>query len=168
MRPEMQPAAGPPSRMDSPAAAATRRRAHCSAWPPKPRPADVRPGKRNPRRRCGRCSRQPRKVATRARIRSPAKRFLSCTGSSEVRPMLSDRAWILQAVTALVLATWFTSGSAAPRDSLSTKRDPLGEECEYGITLALSGKSTAAESVFTSLLSHAPGDARALANLGNV
>jgi Flp pilus assembly protein TadD len=41
-------------------------------------------------------------------------------------------------------------------------------ECELGITLALLGRPAAAESVFTSLLSHAPGDPRALTNLGNV
>jgi tetratricopeptide (TPR) repeat protein len=41
-------------------------------------------------------------------------------------------------------------------------------ECDYGITLALSGNLAGAESVFVSLLSHSPGDARALTNLGNL
>ncbi|MGH7741941.1 MAG: hypothetical protein ACRENS_07960, partial [Candidatus Eiseniibacteriota bacterium] len=40
--------------------------------------------------------------------------------------------------------------------------------CEYGITLALQGKSAAAESAFVTLLSRSPGDARALNNLGNL
>jgi tetratricopeptide (TPR) repeat protein len=44
----------------------------------------------------------------------------------------------------------------------------LRAECEYGVTLAMSGETARAESVFVSLLSHAPGDARALTNLGNV
>jgi len=44
----------------------------------------------------------------------------------------------------------------------------VGDECDLGITLALLGRSAAAESVFTSLLSHAPGDPRALTNLGNL
>lgn len=49
----------------------------------------------------------------------------------------------------------------------------LGEErsaaeCDYGITLALSGNVSRAESVFVSLLSHSPRDARALTNLGNL
>ena len=43
----------------------------------------------------------------------------------------------------------------------------LRAECEYGIALALAGADASAESAFVSLLSHAPGDARALNNLGN-
>lgn len=46
--------------------------------------------------------------------------------------------------------------------------DPLARTCEYGITLALSGNDAMAESVFVSLLSRSPGDARALNNLGNL
>lgn len=46
--------------------------------------------------------------------------------------------------------------------------DPLARTCELGITLALSGSDGAAESVFVSLLSRAPRDARALNNLGNL
>jgi tetratricopeptide (TPR) repeat protein len=41
-------------------------------------------------------------------------------------------------------------------------------ECEYGVTLALQGDLTKAETAFVSLLSHSPGDARALNNLGNL
>jgi len=43
----------------------------------------------------------------------------------------------------------------------------LRAECEYGIALALAGADARAESAFVSLLSHVPGDARALNNLGN-
>ncbi len=46
--------------------------------------------------------------------------------------------------------------------------ETLRAECDYGVTLALEGKLAAAESVFTSLLSHSPGDPRALTNLGNL
>ena len=46
--------------------------------------------------------------------------------------------------------------------------EALRAECDYGVTLALQGKLAAAESVFTSLLSHSPGDPRALTNLGNL
>src|SRR5439155_1897753 len=44
----------------------------------------------------------------------------------------------------------------------------LRAECDYGVMLGLEGKGAAAESVFTSLLSHSPGDSRALTNLGNL
>jgi len=61
--------------------------------------------------------------------------------------------------------------SAAPTigaPTIGAPSDPLQAECDYGITLALGGQDAKAESVFISLLSHAPGDARALNNLGNV
>ena len=41
-------------------------------------------------------------------------------------------------------------------------------ECQFGVMLALQGRLVAADSVFTSLLAHSPGDARALTNLGNI
>ena len=44
----------------------------------------------------------------------------------------------------------------------------LRAECEYGIAQALVGADSAAEAAFVSLLSHSPGDARALNNLGNL
>ena len=50
----------------------------------------------------------------------------------------------------------------------SADDDARQRECELGITLALAGRAAAAESVFTSLLSHSPRDARALTNLGNL
>jgi len=40
--------------------------------------------------------------------------------------------------------------------------------CDLGITLALSGQEASAESVFVSLLSESPKDARAMNNLGNL
>jgi len=55
------------------------------------------------------------------------------------------------------------SPGARPADS-----SLLRSECEYGIALALAGADARAESAFVSLLSHAPGDARALNNLGNM
>ena len=47
-------------------------------------------------------------------------------------------------------------------------KERFAAECDYGITLALSGSVARAESVFVSLLSHSPRDARALTNLGNL
>ena len=41
-------------------------------------------------------------------------------------------------------------------------------ECDLGVALALEGEPARAESLFISLLSHSPGDARALTNLGNL
>ncbi|HVP14993.1 MAG TPA: hypothetical protein VMS88_05585 [Terriglobales bacterium] len=41
-------------------------------------------------------------------------------------------------------------------------------QCEYGITLAMSGNLARAESVFVSILAPGRGDARALNNLGNL
>ena len=41
-------------------------------------------------------------------------------------------------------------------------------ECEYGVSLALQGDLAKAETAFISLLSHSPGDSRALNNLGNI
>ena len=66
----------------------------------------------------------------------------------------------------------FTARSAAPASGKAAV-DPhdapaLRKECEYGIALALAGKVALAESTFMSLLSHAPGDPRALTNLGNL
>ncbi len=42
------------------------------------------------------------------------------------------------------------------------------DQCDYGITLAMSGSLARAESVFVSLLAPGRGDARALNNLGNL
>lgn len=76
---------------------------------------------------------------------------------------------ILRARAAAIAAVLlFCSPSLSPANASSGKGDPSREECEYGITMALCGRSAAAESAFVSLLSHNPGDARALNNLGNV
>ncbi len=59
----------------------------------------------------------------------------------------------------------------APRAAGGADRadaEALSRECDYGVTLALEGRCAAAESTFLSLLTHAPGDARALNNLGNL
>lgn len=65
-----------------------------------------------------------------------------------------------------VLGLLLSPVPARPAEAASA--DAARGECELGITLALLGRPAAAESVFTSLLSHAPGDPRALTNLGNL
>lgn len=69
------------------------------------------------------------------------------------------------AIAALCALAASTCGTARAADHAD---DPLSRLCEYGITLALQGRSAAAESAFVSLLSRSPGDARALNNLGNL
>jgi tetratricopeptide (TPR) repeat protein len=70
----------------------------------------------------------------------------------------------------LVAITGFANAASLPPAPKGSPADSirLREECEYGIALALAGAEARAESAFVSLLSHAPGDARALNNLGNV
>jgi len=60
------------------------------------------------------------------------------------------------------------AASLAARPAGAAERDPSGRLCDLGITLALTGRSAEAESVFVSLLSRSPEDARALNNLGNL
>ena len=69
------------------------------------------------------------------------------------------------AVIALVIFLGLAAGSACGADFAP---DSLTGLCEYGITLALSGREDTAESVFVSLLSRSPGNALALNNLGNL
>ncbi|HET9235083.1 MAG TPA: hypothetical protein VFP10_13170, partial [Candidatus Eisenbacteria bacterium] len=57
-------------------------------------------------------------------------------------------------VVALVILLGFAAGSACAGDLAPNSLTRL---CEYGITLALSGKEDTAESVFVSLLSRSPG-----------
>src|SRR5262245_42347699 len=68
----------------------------------------------------------------------------------------------------LGMASWMAflacSASARPVEGGEARRDT----CELGITLALLGRTAAAESVFVSMLSRAPRDPRALTNLGNL
>ena len=66
---------------------------------------------------------------------------------------------------ALALLSLLTGSVAASADSAE---NPLDRECEYGVTMALTGESEKAMEAFTSMLSAAPGDARALNNLGNL
>ena len=68
-------------------------------------------------------------------------------------------------VIALVVLLGFAAGSACGADHAP---DPIARLCEYGITLALSGREATAESVFVSILSRSPGNALALNNLGNL
>ncbi len=79
--------------------------------------------------------------------------------------------WLGVRIAAFVLVTAMTDAAAAAPPSGPSAPPPdsdrLRAECEYGIALALAGTEARAESVFVSLLSHAPGDARALNNLGN-
>lgn len=74
--------------------------------------------------------------------------------------MNGDRALVILCAWAIMVAH-ASPVRGAPSDALRS-------ECDYGITLALGGQEAKAESVFISLLSHAPGDARAFNNLGNV
>ncbi len=72
----------------------------------------------------------------------------------------------------LLLATLLSAVLAARASSAAgeaaTPQDEYSKRCEYGITLAMGGKSAVAETAFVSLLSDRPGDARALNNLGNL
>jgi hypothetical protein len=85
----------------------------------------------------------------------------------------SLRALLVPVVISLQIALWGggAEGANAAAESAATAnptQDPLGRTCELGITYALSHEEAAAESVFVSLLSRSPGDARALNNLGNL
>jgi hypothetical protein len=61
-----------------------------------------------------------------------------------------------------VIAGWMLFAAAPPQPGGHAQRARLGVE------LALSGQPARAESVFVSLLSDSPGDARALTDLGNL
>ena len=66
--------------------------------------------------------------------------------------------------SALVLSlSWLVACAAT-----SPARGELPNECDLGVAFALQGRLAAADSAFTSLLSHSPGDSRALTNLGNI
>ena len=66
--------------------------------------------------------------------------------------------WTLVALIGLVFRAW----------AEDVPVDPGRAENEYGITLAFGGEIERSEEVFTSLLTRAPGDARAFNNLGNL
>ena len=55
--------------------------------------------------------------------------------------------------------------SAAPPFAVAQSSDTRGE---YGVSLAITGEESRAESIFVTMLSHTHGDARALNNLGNL
>jgi tetratricopeptide (TPR) repeat protein len=67
----------------------------------------------------------------------------------------------------LILGACLLSLSAA---DLARAEDPArrDNQCDYGITLAMTGNLARAESVFVSLLAPGRGDARAFNNLGNL
>ena len=85
---------------------------------------------------------------------------------------------LMAAVAALLLAALVAAfapsmanaqeATAIAADSEATPSADNGARCEYGIALAMAGDVKQAESVFVALLSDSPGDARALANLGNL
>lgn len=72
----------------------------------------------------------------------------------------SAAVWSFIAVLLLGIAT--TDRATAASDST------LEQMCSEGIVLAMAGRSAAAESVFVSLLSRSPDNARAFNNLGNL
>lgn len=78
-------------------------------------------------------------------------------------------AWIALTAPAAHAATAHGSNSAAV-GALATREDAATQSrrAEYGVTLAMTGQYREAELAFASLLSASPGDARALANLGNL
>ena len=76
-------------------------------------------------------------------------------------------AGVVPAVVAVAVSVAGPVGAAVPA-AAAADFSRQRAECEYGVALALAGADAGAESVFVSLLSHAPGDARALNNLGNV
>ncbi|MGH7681543.1 MAG: hypothetical protein ACRENN_06105 [Candidatus Eiseniibacteriota bacterium] len=78
--------------------------------------------------------------------------------------MISRRPFVHSLVAGFL---WIAIG-AVPSAWAGTAPDPIERLCEYGITLALTGREAASESVFISMLSRVPRDARALNNLGNL
>lgn len=94
----------------------------------------------------------------------------------EQRPRSSTA--LIAAVAALLLAALLAAfapslahaqdARAIADDSEATRSPANGSRTEYGIALAMSGELKQAESVFVSILSDSPDDARALTNLGNL
>ena len=80
----------------------------------------------------------------------------------------------IHSLASLVLALLFVTpvlaaGGALPGETLQTRDAAAADRlAEYGVTLAFQGDVARAESVFVTLLSVAPRDARALNNLGNL
>lgn len=94
----------------------------------------------------------------------------------EQRPRSSTA--LMAAVAALLLAALVAAfvpsmahaqdARAVAADSEAARSSENASRCEYGIALAMSGDLEQSESVFVSILSDSPGDARALTNLGNL
>ena len=68
---------------------------------------------------------------------------------------------VLAGMIVALLAVASTALAADPAPAKSSN-------AEFGVSLAIGGNDTQAESVFVSMLSHTKGDARALNNLGNI
>jgi Flp pilus assembly protein TadD len=86
---------------------------------------------------------------------------------------ICTRRWLMVCLVGAVLVPALgLIGHDAAIGATGTAASPAGSalkaECDLGITLAFSGDDARAESVFISLLSHSPRDARALTNLGNL
>jgi hypothetical protein len=72
------------------------------------------------------------------------------------------------ALVITALATGPGSGGVLAQGSADSAAAALRADCDYGITRAFSGHRGEARAAFLSILGQAPGDARALNNLGNL
>jgi len=79
-----------------------------------------------------------------------------------------NHARLQNAVLTAGIALALVAALGAARAQAAPDRAALQARSDYGVTLAMSGESSRAESVFVSLLSDVRGDARALNNLGNL
>lgn len=69
-------------------------------------------------------------------------------------------------IAGMIVALLAMASTALAAETAPAK--PTNTNAEFGVTLAIGGQESAAESVFVSMLSHTKGDARALNNLGNI
>jgi tetratricopeptide (TPR) repeat protein len=78
--------------------------------------------------------------------------------------------WLVPVALAIVLAAQVLGADGTTPTRTGQARDATAADrlAEYGVTLAFKGDVARAESVFVTLLSVAPRDARALNNLGNL
>lgn len=83
-----------------------------------------------------------------------------------MKPLL-QAVWIACLVATAAPGLGVESPGSPPATSAGAS-DGLSSACEYGVTMALLGRPADAESAFIWLLGRSPGDARALANLGNL
>jgi tetratricopeptide (TPR) repeat protein len=97
-------------------------------------------------------------------------------GPATSRPVFMARgAAIVAALEMLLVASVAVAqpekaSAVAGRDVTTASSDATrsAKQAEYGIALAMAGDTKGAESVFVAMLSAAPGDPRALNNLGNL